>query len=145
MSQEGHPPCRTVIVSYLRCSHLADHTDMRPPNRVTSSPRSDAQKLQQNKIHLYSIHRKCVINPKSTLENLRLEERFASQITGRDRTPMKILRFCCFCNKLLRPKDSLNQYSYFKTPHVLTSTFSLILLLSNISSTQSTKTYSESK
>lgn len=56
----------------------------------------DAQKLQQNKIHLYSIHRKCVINPKSTLENLRLKKGLPAKLLVQIELPWKYLDSAVF-------------------------------------------------
>lgn len=88
---------------------------MRPSNRVTSSPRSGCTKAPVKQDSFIFDSQEMCDQSKISLGKSTSEERFASQITGTDRTPMKILRFCCFRNKLLRPKDSLNQYSYFKT------------------------------
>ena len=88
---------------------------MRPSNKVTSSPRLGCTKalVQQDSL-IFNSQEMCD-QSKINLGKSMSEKRFASQITGTDRIPMKMLRFSCFCNKLLSPKDSLNQYSCFKT------------------------------
>ena len=88
---------------------------MRPSNQVTSGPRLGCTKAPEKQdSFIFDSHEMCD-QSKTNLGKSMSEKRFASQITGTDRIPMKMLRFSCFCNKLLSPKNSLNQYSYFKT------------------------------
>lgn len=88
---------------------------MRPSNRVASSPRSGFAKaaVKQDSYIFYS--QEMCDQSKINLGKSISEERFASQITGTNRIAMIMLRFNYFHNMLLSAKESLNQYSDFKT------------------------------